>query len=70
MSGILETLTDIINHIEDYWANIIGIFDDVQFSDLYSWLPADIQAACTAMIACIIFIAFIGLLKKIILFLG
>lgn len=70
MGTIIETLSDVISHIGEYWNSIIGIFSDVDFSVLYNWLPFDIRNVCAAFIAAIIFIAFIGLLKKLLLFLG
>lgn len=70
MGSIIETLSDVISHIGEYWENITGIFSDVDFTVLYNWLPSDIRTVCTAFIAALVFIAFIGLLKKILLFLG
>lgn len=68
--NFLDTIGDIVSHVEDYWNSIIGIFADIDFSVLYNWLPIDIQGVITAFIGLLVIIAFIGILKKLILFLG
>lgn len=70
MLGILEYFSDIVDKVTEIWNNIAGMFSDVNFSILYDWLPADVQAVCAAVIAAMVVLALIGLVKRTILFLG
>lgn len=67
---LISSITGIIDFIDSILATIQGIFSDVDFTVLYSWLPNDIAAVITAVIAVFIFLGLIGLIKKMILFFG
>lgn len=70
MLSVIEYLSDIVSWVTDIWEQIVGMFSDVDFSILYDWLPADIQAVISTCITVLLFLALIGLIKKAILFLG
>lgn len=67
---IISSISGIIDFIDSILDTISGIFSDVDFTILYSWLPSDIVAVITAVIAVFIFLGLIGLIKKMILFFG
>lgn len=67
---LISSITGIVDFIDSVLETISGIFSDVDFTVLYSWLPSDIGSVITAVIAVLIFLALIGLIKKMILFFG
>lgn len=68
--SILNGLESIGDWISNTVSSITGIFSDVDFTILYNWLPGDIAAVISSVIAVLLVLALIGLLKKLILFLG
>lgn len=68
--SILNGMESIGDWISNAVSSITGIFSDVDFTVLYSWLPGDIVAVISSVIAVLLGLALIGLLKKLILFLG
>lgn len=69
-SNLIEGLGDVVEWISSAWQSFAGIFSDIDFSVLYSWLPSDIAAVISACIVVFLFLALIGLIKKLVLFLG
>lgn len=67
---LISSISGIVAFIDSILSTIQGIFSDVDFTVLYSWLPSDIGAVITAVIAVFIFLGLIGLIKKMILFFG
>lgn len=70
LGSLFESVTDVFNFIESIVSRIAGIFSDVDFTILYSWLPSDIQSVISAVLVVLLFLALIGLIKKVILFFG
>ena len=68
--SVLSGLEDIITWIESTAQTVSGIFSDVDFSILYSWLPNDIVAVISAIIGVLLFLAVFGILKRVLFFLG
>lgn len=68
--SVLNGIQDIVDWITNTVETIEGIFSDVDFTVLYSWLPSDIVAVITAIIAILLFLAIFGLLKRLLFFLG
>lgn len=68
--NVLNGIQDIVDWITNTVETIEGIFSDVDFTVLYSWLPSDIAAVITAIIAILLFLAIFGLLKRLLFFLG
>lgn len=69
-NNVLNALEDIVDWISDTFDRISSIFADVDFTILYNWLPSDIVAVITAIIAVLLFLAVFGLLRRILFFLG
>lgn len=67
---VIQSLSGIVEWIESTVGTISGIFSDVDFTILYSWLPSDIVAVITAVIAVLLFLALFGILKRVLFFLG
>lgn len=67
---IVESIEGVLDWITGILDDINGIFSDVDFTVLYDWMPGDIQAAVTAILAVFLFLALIHLIKKMILFFG
>ena len=68
--NIISGLDGVVQWIEDTAQTISGIFSDVDFTILYSWLPNDIKAVITAVIAVLLFLAIFGILRRVLFFLG
>lgn len=68
--NVLTGLQGVVNWISNTFDSIRSIFADVDFTILYSWLPSDIVAVITAIIAVLLFLAIFGLLRRILFFLG
>lgn len=43
----------------------LNIFDDIDFSILYSWLPGDIASAISMCLTCLAMLAVFGIIKRI-----
>ena len=69
-NNVLAGLNEVVDWIESTFESISSIFADVDFTILYSWLPSDIVAVITAIIAVLLFLAVFGLLRRILFFLG
>lgn len=69
-STLIDGIENVVSWISGAWTSFAGIFSDIDFSLLYDWLPSDIQAVVAACITVLFFIAIIGLIKKLVLFLG
>lgn len=69
-NNILGGLNEIVEFVRDTFESISSIFSDVDFTILYSWLPSDIVAVITAIIAVLLFLALFGLLRRLLFFLG
>lgn len=70
LGDIIEGVGDVFEFISGIVDNIAGVFFDIDFTVLYSWFPADIQGVITAVLVVLLFLALIGLIKKVILFFG
>lgn len=70
LGAIIESVEGVFEWFENAFATFEGIFSDVDFTVLYNWLPSDIQAAITGIIVVLLFLAIIGLVKKIVVFFG
>ena len=68
--NIISSLDGVVQWIEDTADTISSIFSGVDFIILYSWLPADIAAVITAVIAVLLFLAIFGILRRVLFFLG
>lgn len=68
--NVIQSLSGIVDWIENTVGTISGIFSDVDFTILYNWLPSDIVAVITAVIAVLLFLALFGILKRVLFFLG
>lgn len=49
------------------WRSSINIFDDIDFSILYDWLPQDIEAVIQVVLAFLLVLAVLGLVKHFLL---
>lgn len=67
---VIQSLSGIIDWVETTVSSISGIFGDINFTVLYSWLPSDIAAVITAVIVVLLFLAIFGILKRLLFFLG
>ena len=68
--NIIGSLEGIVDWIENTVSTIEGIFSDIDFTILYNWLPNDIVAVITAIIAILLFLAIFGILRRLLFFLG
>lgn len=68
--SVIDSLSGVIDWIENTVETISGVFSDVDFTILYSWLPSDIAAVITAVIAVLLFLAIFGILRRVLFFLG
>lgn len=68
--NVIQSLDSIVDWIESTVETISGIFSDVDFTILYNWLPSDIVAVITAVIAVLLFLALFGILRRLLFFLG
>lgn len=68
--NVLNSLESIVGWIEDAADSIRGIFTDIDFTLLYSWLPSDIVTVVTTVIACLLVLALFGILRRLLFFLG
>jgi len=69
-SNLILGIQDAVDWISGAWTTFAGIFSDIDFTVLYSWLPSDIANVITACIVVLLFLALIALIKRIVLFLG
>ena len=67
---IIESVEGVFAWFENAFDTFAGIFSDIDFTILYSWLPSDIQDAISGIIVVLLFLAIIGLVKKIVVFFG
>lgn len=68
--SVIDSLSGVVDWIENTVETISGVFSDVDFTVLYSWLPSDIAAVITAIIAILLFLAIFGILRRVLFFLG
>lgn len=68
--NVLQSLDGIVDWVQSTVQTISGIFSDVDFTVLYSWLPSDIVAVISAVIVVLLFLALVGFLKRVLFFLG
>lgn len=68
--NLIGSLDEIVEWIENTVEYIGNIFSDVDFTILYNWLPNDISAVITAVIAVLLFLALFGILRRLLFFLG
>lgn len=68
--NIIGSLEGIVDWIENTVSTVEGLFSDVDFTILYNWLPSDIVAVITAIIAVLLFLAIFGILRRLLFFLG
>lgn len=68
--SVIDSLSGVVDWIENTVETISGVFSDVDFTILYSWLPSDIAAVITAVIAILLFLAIFGILRRVLFFLG
>lgn len=66
----IQALDSIVDWIETTASTIANIFADVDFTILYKWLPNDIAAVITVVIAVLLFLALFGILRRLLFFLG
>lgn len=69
IGSIITDIESIFNWIQTA-INHIGNAFDVDFTILYSWLPRDIVVVISAVITVLLFLALVGIIKKIIFFMG
>lgn len=67
---VISSLDGIVEWIRNAVQTISGVFHDVDFTILYSWLPSDIAGVITAVIAVLLFLAVFGILRRVLFFLG
>lgn len=70
VGDIVSGFTSIASWVTSTIRSIGNIFDDIDFTLLYNWLPSDIQAVITACIAFLFVLALFGLLRRLLFFLG
>ena len=70
LGSLFESVSEVFEFIESIVSRIAGVFSDVDFTVLYSCMPSDIQGVITAVLVVLLFLALIGLIKKVILFFG
>lgn len=68
--NLISSVQGIVDWIESTAETVGGLFSDIDFTVLYSWLPGDIAAVITAVIAVLLVLAVFGLLKRFLFFLG
>lgn len=75
--GFLDVISDvttgfynIVTFVLDTIDSIAHIFDDIDFTILYDWLPSDIGAVITVVIGFLFILALFGLLRRLLFFLG
>ena len=68
--NVISSIQGIVDWIESTAETVGGLFSDIDFTVLYSWLPGDIAAVITAVIAVLLVLAVFGLLKRFLFFLG
>lgn len=68
--SVIDSISGVVDWIESTVETISGVFSDVDFTILYSWLPSDIAAVITAVIAILLFLAIFGILRRVLFFLG
>lgn len=68
--NVISSLQDIVSWIDGVAQSIAGLFSDVDFTILYTWLPNDIAAVITAIIVVLLFLALFGILRRVLFFLG
>lgn len=70
VGDIVSGFASIASWVTSTIRSIGNIFDDIDFTLLYNWLPSDIQAVITACIAFLFVLALFGLLRRLLFFLG
>lgn len=70
VGDIVSGFSSIASWVTSTIRSIGNIFDDIDFTLLYNWLPSDIQAVITACIAFLFVLALFGLLRRLLFFLG
>lgn len=70
LGGAMTTLENIVEYITSIILKVKSVFADIDFTILYSWLPSDIAAVITAVIAVLLFLAIFGIVRRILFFLG
>lgn len=70
IGSALNSINSIVNWIKEVISKVSGVFSDVDFSVLYSWLPSDIAGVISAIIVVLLFLALFGLVRKILFFIG
>lgn len=68
--NLIQKIDDIVEWVHSTVEHIGDIFADVDFTLLYSWLPSDIAAVITTVIAILLVLAVFGLIKRLLFFLG
>lgn len=68
--SLISGFETVSNYLENLLVSIGSVFADIDFTVLYSWLPADIIAAITACIVILFWLALFGLLKRVFFFIG
>lgn len=67
----IDGLSEIEEWIENVLSAVGSVFDGVDFSDLFqSILPSDISNVLSSVLLVMIFLALVGLIRKILIFLG
>lgn len=70
ISDIATGFYDISTFVLDTIDSIAHIFDDIDFTILYDWLPSDIGTVITVVIGFLFILALFGLLRRLLFFLG
>lgn len=68
--NVINTLEGVVEWIENTVETIGNVFADVDFTILYDWLPSDIVAVVSIVIAVLLFLALFGILRRVLFFLG
>lgn len=70
LGNTINTLEGIVAWVTEIIGKVGNIFDDVDFTILYNWLPSDIAGVITTVIAVLLFLALFGILRRILFFIG
>lgn len=70
--NIIQSLSNVVDKIQEFFAFIDGVLFEIDFSVLWSWLPfpSDISAVLVGLMFVILVMAGVGFVKKIVVLLG
>lgn len=70
--NIIQSLTNVVDKIQEFFAFIDGVLFEIDFSVLWNWLPfpSDISAVLVGLMFVVLVMAGVGFVKKIVVLLG